>query len=252
MELLKGKTILITGISGEIGSAAASLFAEAGAEVVGTARDHAKAAGIIDSVAAKGGKISFIGADITDDKSVSSLFEAIKAKHSRLDGAFNTVGIQQSRRAMPDISANDLDQIMGVNARGTFLCLQHELRIMVKQGGAGSVVNLSSIGGMEALRHAAAYCASKFGVQGMTRTAALDVAEAGVRVNSVCAGAFGGHGKAEAGAEKLHMENIPMKRVAEAKEIAALAMFLLSDHAAYITGQSIAVDGGVTAGLLAV
>jgi NAD(P)-dependent dehydrogenase (short-subunit alcohol dehydrogenase family) len=250
MELLKGKTILVTGVCGELGKAAAALFAQAGAEVIGTAREQEEGANIIDAINADGGKAHFIAADVANEQSVASLFETIKAKHNSLHGAFNAAGVQPIACSMPDMPMDDLELTMTTNARGTFLCLQHELRMMNAQG-YGSVVNVSSIGGTEAIQQSAAYCASQFGIVGMTRTAALDMAEAGIRVNSLSTGAYNGAGT-EARVSDLLANHIPMKRLADAKEIAAAGMFLLSDQAAYITGQSIAVDGGITAGIVAV
>ncbi|WP_184196154.1 SDR family NAD(P)-dependent oxidoreductase [Polymorphobacter multimanifer] len=247
--MLGGKHILVTGAASGIGAAAARVFTAHGARV---ACLDINADGAAEVAAVLPGAIS-ARCDVSDPTSVAAAIDAVIAAFGRLDGAFNNAGIEQSRgRMMPleTIPLVDFDAVMAVNLRGLFICLQAELPRLSRPG---AIVNTGSVMSAVAAPGLAAYAASKHGVMGLTRVAAVDHAALGIRVNAVLPGAVAtpmileraeahapGYAAAAAG---FH----PMGRVAAPEEIAEAAAWLISDRASFVTGAALAVDGGLTA-----
>jgi len=252
MGLLEGKVVLVTGASMGIGAATAIACAQEGASVVTCARSEAKSQAVIEQIRAAGGTARFIRADIADDASLDALFAQIMADHGRLDGAINNAAMEVPLAPTPDVSMSDFDALMGTNLRGTFYCLREELKIMRTQK-SGSVVNITSVAGVDGIDKNVVYCASKHAIVGMTKAAALDMGKYGVRVNSLAPGAtrtemMEAHLAQFPDAMEILFKKIPLARVASTEEMAQSIIWLLSDRSSYITGQTILVDGGMMAG----
>ncbi len=243
-----GKIMLIVGASSGIGRAAIGLFAGYGATVIAAARRADKTEVAIAEARAAGGNATYLPVDINDAESIDELFARIERDYPRLDGAFNNAGVEAPHAPLPDTAVETFDNVFRTNVRGTWLCMRHEMRIMREQG-SGAIVNTSSIAGIVAFPGASAYTASKHAVVGMTRSAALDLAAQGIRVNCILPGATRSEMSARwadrlpEGFDGLAKYN-PMKRIAEAVEPADAAAFLLSDRAAFINGVALPIDGG--------
>ena len=247
---MSGRVALVTGGTSGIGRATALDFAGVGATVIVTGRREAEGLETVDLIGRAGGTGYFVAADVADGAEVAALFERIERDHGRLDAAFNNAGIHQVA-PVTDMEEADFDRVLTVNVKGVWLCLKHELPIMRRQG-RGAVVNTGSVLGQIGMAGNAAYSASKAAVEGLTRTAAIEVASFGVRVNAVCpaiiqtpmsAGSFGGEEAVNAALGPLH----PVGRVGQPREVADTVVWLCSDAAGFVTGQSINIDGGVTA-----
>ena len=253
MNEFEDKVILVTGSNSGMGRATAMRLAAMGAHVVCAGRRKERGDEVLSELRSQPGGGSFVQTDISDEQSVNSLFESIATEFGRLDGAVNNAGIEAPLMPLPDISIDTFDLVHSVNLRGTFLCLRHELSVM-RKAKCGSVVNTSSVGGQQGIGAAAAYTASKHGVVGLTRSAALDMGAYGVRVNCICPGATdtemmekwtGG----DANAVEVLANSCPLKRVGNPEEIADTIVWLLSSQSSFVTGQAITVDGGFSAGV---
>lgn len=250
--LLGGKVVLITGAARGIGAAAAARCADEGAIVILSDVNEAAGLETASRIVDHGGHASFIKADIADESSVMQLFANIAAKHGRLDGAVNNAGVEAPLTSTPDVVMADFDNLMRINLRGTFLCLREELRIMRDQR-SGSVVNISSVAGLDGINGSIVYNASKHAVVGMTKCAAMDMGPLGIRVNSIAPGATrtemaDAYFKQMPGAMTTITAMIPMNRIAEPSETSEAIVWLLSDRASFVSGQTLAVDGGMLAG----
>ncbi len=250
---LQGKVVLVTGAGGGIGLAAARAFAEAGASVVVADRDGALLAGATDGMRAAGHRITSVVCDVTDRDQVKAMVEQAVSTYGRLDAAFNNAGINCDGAPVLDTSDAEFDAIVDVNLRGTWNCLKAELRPMMAQGG-GAIVNCSSIGGLRGSKGRAAYSASKFGVIGLTRAAALDYADKGIRINAVCPGIIGNTPMSTRVTRNNDPEIVkrfiaaePIGRLGEPEEVAAAVVWLCSPAASFMVGHALAVDGGVLA-----
>ncbi len=250
------KTVLITGGNSGIGRAAALAFAAEGASVMVAARDSARCQEVVDEVVDSGGVAAFVACDVTKAVDAADAIAATKAAFGgRLDVVFNNAGIIVRDRTTIDTSEKEWDETFAVNVKGTFLVSQAALPTMIAQGG-GAIVNNASYFGLVGGRGVAAYAASKGAVVLLTKSMALDHADAGIRVNCVCAGsvdtpmlaeemeAMGGGDAVRRVFENKH----PLGRIAAPDEIAAAVLFLASDDAAFITGAALPIDGGLTAG----
>lgn len=199
------------------------------------------------------GKGRFVAADIGEDASVERLFALIATDFGRLDAAFNAAAIALPPHEISETPVSLWDEAFRVNVRGTFLCMRCELKMMKAQR-SGALVTVASGAGLFGAKMAAAYCASKHAVVGLCKTAALDMAAYGVRVNCLCPGTTRTEMMeqwfaANPGSEERMSRAIPLNRLATPEDMAAAAVWLLSDAANYVTGQSIVVDGGLMTGV---
>ena len=244
-------TVLITGALTGIGRATAIAFAKLGANVVVSGRRDEAGAALATELCALGSKAVFIHADVSNEEQVEALVAKTVELFGNLDIAVNNAGTEGALGPITKQTEDNFNATFSTNVLGTLLSLKHEMRVMLAQG-HGSIVNLSSVAGQVGIAGASVYAASKFAVEGLTKSAALEGAGAGVRVNAVAPGPVatdmldrfvGRNEDAKAG----FLESIPAKRAARVDEIAETIVFIASAKAPYLTGQCIAVDGGYTA-----
>lgn len=251
MAELTGKVAIVTGGSAGIGRAAALALAAEGAAVVVADVDVERGEGVAAAIRDKGGQATFVRTDVTDDAEVEAMVRVAVEEYGRLDVAFNNAGIEGTPAPTHECSPENWQRTLAVNLTGVWSCMRHEIPRMLERGG-GSIVNCSSIAGLVGFASSPAYVASKHAVVGLTRTAALDYATDGIRVNAVCPGVIDTemitrftHGAEEAESALVAME--PMGRMGRPDEIADAVVWLCSDRSSFTTGQAIAVDGGVVA-----
>ncbi|MFJ1255453.1 SDR family NAD(P)-dependent oxidoreductase [Cupriavidus sp. CuC1] len=243
--------VVITGALTGIGRATAIAFAHEGNSVVISGRREEAGQALAAELRALGAEAEFVRADVRSEADVRNLIGQTLERFGRLDVAVNNAGTEGQMGPIVEQSAANYEDTFAVNVLGTLLSVKHEMRAMLAQG-SGSIVNLSSIAGQVGIAGASVYAASKHAVEGITKSAALEGAAAGVRVNAVAPGPVatemldrfvGGSEEGKAG----FLSTIPARRAAAPEEIARTIVFLASDKARYLTGQSIAVDGGYTA-----
>jgi len=249
---LVGKVGLVTGGTSGIGRETAVLFAKAGAKVVVAGRRAPEGEETIELVRAAGGEGLFVKTDVSKASEVETLIQKAVERFGRLDVAFNNAGIEGVWTPIVRQSEEDWDRTIAVNLKGVWLCLKYEIRQMLKQGGAGAIVNMSSTTGLVGAVGAAAYSASKHGVIGLTKTAALENAKSGIRINAVCPG-FVETPMADRvfrapGVHKYVLSCHPIGRLGRPTEIAEAVLWMCSDRASFMTGQSLVLDGGFLAG----
>lgn len=249
---LEGKVAVVTGGTSGIGRETAVLFAKAGAKVVVAGRRPPEGEETIELVRAAGGDGLFVKTDVSKSSEVETLIQKAVERFDRLDVAFNNAGIEGVWSPIVRQSEEDWDRTIDINLKGVWLCLKYEIRQMLKQGGSGAIVNMASITGLVGAVGAAAYSASKHGVIGLTKTAALENAKSGIRINAVCPGAIEAP-MAERifGAPKVHKYVLschPIGRFGRPAEIAEAVVWMCSDRASFMTGQSLVLDGGFLAG----
>jgi len=255
---IAGKTALITGGASGIGRTAAISFAGEGAKVVVAAdMNIAGAEDTVRLIREAGGEGMFIRCDVSKEHDVEELIRKTVDAFGSLDFAFNNAGVGPDGKRVPLLPIVDLteeiwDRTIDVNLKGVFLCMKHEIRQMIRQAKGGSIVNTASIGGLKFIPNFGAYAASKSGLIGLSKTAALEYADRGIRINVVCPGPTDGTMLMEniraCNPEQGLEKGIPMGRIASTEEIADTTLWLCSDDASFITGQAISVDGGITAG----
>ena len=249
---LEGKVGLVTGGTSGIGRDASVLFAKAGAKVVVAGRREVEGKETVDQIRAAGGEGLFVKADVSKAADVQALVQKTVEKFGRLDVAFNNAGIEGAWIAITEQSEEDWDRTIDINLKGVWLCLKHEIRQMLKQGGGGAIVNMASVAGWIGSAGAATYCASKHGVIGLTKSAALEMARNGIRINVVCpavietpmAERIFGAPEMNKYALGLH----PIGRFGTPMEVAEAVVWMCSDRASFMTGQSLVLDGGFLAG----
>jgi NAD(P)-dependent dehydrogenase (short-subunit alcohol dehydrogenase family) len=243
--------VLVTGALTGIGRATAMAFAREGASVVVSGRRDEAGNALAAELRALGARAEYLRADVRIEAEVRSLVEQVVERFGRLDVAVNNAGTEGQLAALTEQSADNYTATFDTNVLGTLLSLKHELRVMQQQG-SGSIVNLSSIAGQVGIAGAAVYVASKHAVEGLTKSAALEGAAFGVRVNAVAPGPVqtemlerftGGNEAAKNG----FLASLPARRAGTPDEIAQTIVFLASDKARFLTGQCVAVDGGYTA-----
>jgi len=238
MGKLDGKVAIITGASRGIGAAAARRFAAEGASVVLAARSGAALGDLVVEI---GDAALAVETDVADEASVRRLVEAAVKRFGRLDVAFNNAADHHALTPLAEISAADFDHTIAVSLRGVFLSMKYEIPAMLAAGG-GAIVNMSSTAGVAAGNAGlSSYVAAKHGVIGLTKAAALDYADKGIRVNALMPGPISTRPEMEAANVGQY---IPLKRMGKPEEVAAAAVWLCSDEAAYITGTALAIDGG--------
>jgi NAD(P)-dependent dehydrogenase (short-subunit alcohol dehydrogenase family) len=243
--------ILITGALTGIGRATAIAFAREGARVAVSGRREEAGHLLAAELRAMGAQAEFVRADVRLESEVRSLVERTIERFGRIDVAVNNAGTEGQSSPIADQSVENYEATFATNVLGTLLSIKHEMRAMLAQG-SGSIINLSSIAGQVGMAGASVYAASKHAVEGLTKSAALEGAAAGVRVNAVAPGPVttemldrfvGGSEEAKAG----FLSTVPARRAAGVEEIAQTIVFLASDKARYLTGECIAIDGGYTA-----
>lgn len=246
------KVAFVTGGASGIGLATALAFARAGASVAIASRGEAAGARARDALERAGARALFLATDVRDERSLASAVQRTVEQLGRLDVAVNAAGVGGDLAPLERTEQSVWDDVMATNARGVWLALRHEIPAMLGSGG-GAIVNICSIYGTAGRAAHHAYVASKHAVLGLTRSVALEYATRGVRVNALCAGITATSGMLAARAavpalvDALVAEH-PMQRMASEAEIAAAALWLCSDAAAYVTGAPLAVDGGFLAG----
>ncbi|MCI4444210.1 MAG: SDR family oxidoreductase [Lentimicrobium sp.] len=245
----KNKVALVTGGSSGIGRATALAFARKGAKIV--IADWAESQETIDIIENLGGDGIFVKCDVSKNADVKSLIEKIITTFGRLDYAFNNAGIEGSSAPTQDCSEENWDKTISVNLKGIWLCMKYEIPEMLKKG-KGVIVNCSSVAGLVGFQGLPAYVASKHGVIGLTKTAALENAKRGIRVNAVCPGVIQTPMIDRlTGKEKESIEQFtglePVGRFGKPEEIANAVLWLCSDEASFVTGIAMPVDGGFVA-----
>jgi NAD(P)-dependent dehydrogenase (short-subunit alcohol dehydrogenase family) len=248
--MLDGKSALITGGGGGIGRATALAFAREGARVAVADLDAEAARETVALVNAAGGQAISLPGDMSKDGDVRTMIEAAVATYGRLDCAFNNAGIagwqvDAAGKKTAEWSEEAFDRMIAVNLKGVWLCMRHELPQMQAQGG-GAIVNTGSIAGLVGLPTSSAYVAAKHGVIGLTKTAALEYADANIRINAVCPGYIQTRmtGPAMQMRGEAILAQTPLKRMGNPEEIAEMVLWLCSERASYVTGAAYNVDGG--------
>jgi NAD(P)-dependent dehydrogenase (short-subunit alcohol dehydrogenase family) len=244
---LAGRVVFVTGASSGIGRAAVERFAAEGATVVAASRREDRLAEAVGKVRADGGEASAVACDVTDEDSVRRAIDTVLDRHGRLDGAFNNAGGPGGQRRLHELDTAWFDLVVATNLRGPFLCMKYEVPAMLASGG-GSIVNTSSIGGLVAGGTNADYAASKWGLAGLLKCAALGYARDNIRVNAIAPGptrsemfdAWMPDDEARAGMAA----QFPMNYVAHPDDMARAALFLLSDESRWVTGTVLPCEGG--------
>ncbi|WP_339183489.1 SDR family oxidoreductase [Oceanobacillus sp. FSL W7-1293] len=249
MTTMKGKVALATGAKGGMGLATAQLFAKEGASValVDINEPKQEAQALVDA----GYQAISIQCDVSDEEAVKAMVEKTVDTFGRLDYAFNNAGIQNPVTDTVDLEEDVFDNVMDVNAKGVWLCMKYELKQFEKQGSEGAIVNCSSMGGIVGVPGRSVYHASKHGVIGLTKSTALEVASKGIRVNAVLPGIIETPMVEnmlinESDAMEELINQLPIRRIGKAEEVASVVHWLCSPAATYVIGQSISVDGGYT------
>ncbi len=249
MSDLRGKVALVTGGASGIGRASAIAYAKSGANVMVADRPSREMEQVVDELRALGISAHAVEVDVSDSELVERMVASTIGTFGRIDCAFNNAGIVENANVrIADMEEDEWDRVIDVNLKGVWLCMKHEIRHFLASG-SGNIVNIASIAGVRGAIFGAAYPASKPGVAGLTRAAALQYAEDGIRVNAVAPGIIRTAMlnkliAASPGFEETRTAKVPMKRFGQPKEVADAVVWLSSDESSYITGQVLGIDGG--------
>ncbi|MFT4561811.1 MAG: NAD(P)-dependent dehydrogenase (short-subunit alcohol dehydrogenase family) [Gammaproteobacteria bacterium] len=249
--LLTDKVALITGAASGIGRASSIAMADEGAMVVVADRDESGGEAVVAEIVARDGKAVFVPMDVASRQSVSQGFDQVIAQFGRLDCAFNNAGVAGGNRLIAETTDEEWDRLIGINITGVWSCMRREIQEMLPHGG-GTIVNTASVAGLVGWRAGAVYSATKHAVVGLTRSAALDYARQGMRINAVCPGVIQTPMSAAletdtSGVRERLIRRHPQGRFGQAEEIAAAVVWLCSDQSSFTNGHMLAVDGGYTA-----
>ena len=250
-DLTKGKVALVTGAGSGIGRAAAQIFAREGAKVAAADVNRASAEETVGRIREAGGEAFGLQADVSKAAEVEAMVDAVVGTYGRLDCAFNNAGIEGVLASTADYTEADWAPVIAVNLTGVWLCMKYEIPRLLETGG-GAIVNTSSAAGLLGAPRMPAYVASKHGVIGLTKTAALEYAKSGVRVNAVCPGVIDTSmvGRLKERRPRMFEKIVrgePIGRIGQPEEIAETAVWLCSDAASFVTGHAMSVDGGIVA-----
>ena len=248
---MAGKVALVTGGGSGIGRAAVLAFGRRGAKVVTVDLNAEGGAETVRLSKEAGNEAEFVAVDVSDASQVEALIERIMDSHGRLDFAYNNAGIEGPTGGLAECTEADFDKVITINLKGVWLCMKYELPAMVKSGG-GAVVNTSSISGLVGSGGLVPYAASKFGVSGLTRSAAMEYGGQGVRVNAVCPGTINTPMVERLWASDPKrsariIDRTPLSRQGAPAEVAEVVVWLCSDSASYVNGTLVPVDGGYLA-----
>lgn len=248
MKTFTDKVVLVTGGTSGIGRATALAFAQEGANVVVAGRRENEGAESVALIEQAGGKGLFVRADVSIEDDVANMVAKTVDAFGKLDFAFNNAGVLLESAPITEVTSDIIDRIFAVNVRGVALCLKHEIPAILSSGGGG-IVNTASFLGLRPYPNSAIYNASKFAVIGLTKSAALEFASQGVRVNAVCPGVIATpmneeYRQDEKGNAFLNTMQ-PVGRIGRAEEVAAAVLYLCSPHASFTTGTTLSVDGGI-------
>lgn len=251
-EILDGKVALITGGGSGIGKASALAFARKGAKLVVVDVDAESGQATVSEIESAGGQAIFVRADVTSSAEVRAMIDRTIEVYGRLDCAFNNAGIEGNVGVpIADYDEDNWDRVIDINLKGVWLCMKYELAQMLKQG-SGSIVNTASVAGLVGGTFGAAYYASKHGVVGLSKAAAIENGKSGIRVNAVCPGVIRTEMaeriiKDDQDIESAVTSQHPLGRLGMPEEVAETVVWLCSDAASFVTGQALAVDGGFVA-----
>lgn len=248
---VQGKVVIVTGASRGIGRAIAECYGAHGMKVACAARSVDQGQAVSDGICAKGGEAIFIQTDCSSTAAIKELVDKTVAHYGKLDGVVSNAGIGMGGTPLHEYDVTDYEKIFALNSEGVFAGMKYGAEAILKSHSEGGfLINVASIAGLVPQRGQALYSATKFGVVGMTRAAALDYAAYGITVNAICPGytKTSIFGDAPASAMDFFASDCPAKRMGDPEECAALALFLASDMARYITGAAIPVDGALSAG----
>jgi NAD(P)-dependent dehydrogenase (short-subunit alcohol dehydrogenase family) len=250
--ILEGKVALITGAGSGIGRATSRIFAREGAKLV--LADVVEDGGqqTLASITDSGGEAVFIRTDVSKESDVAAAIAKVVSTYGRLDCAFNNAGIEGKGGLTHECTRENWDRVIAINLTGVWLCMKAEIDQLMKQGKGGAIVNTSSGAGLAGVRGMPAYVAAKHGVAGLTRAAAIEYGRHGIRVNAVCPGPIRTPMMTRLLGERPNAEERfarggPLKRLGEPEEIGESVAWLCSDHASYVTGLPMPVDGGFMA-----
>jgi NAD(P)-dependent dehydrogenase (short-subunit alcohol dehydrogenase family) len=247
--MLQNKVVIVTGAGQGIGAAAALLMAREGARVVVAEISALTGQRTVDQITAAGGQAIFVPTDVSQEDQVARLVASAVATYGRLDCAFNNAGFGNPIKNTADLEAAEWDQVHNVVLRGTFLCMKYQIPALLA-GGGGAIVNNASNAGLRAVPTQSAYSAAKAGVIGLSRTAAVEYAARGLRINVICPGLIRTPiilKFEQDGVDWSKTTNMPIGRAGEPSEVAEAALWLCSARSSYVTGQVLSVDGGSTA-----
>ena len=245
------KVVLITGAAAGIGKVTAQAFASQGARVMLSDIDTANGEQAAAEIRAAGGDARFLACDVANEAQVEALIKETVLAYGRLDIAFNNAGIEIEHSKLADGDEATFDRIMDINVKGVWLCMKHQLPVMQQQG-SGAIINTASVAGLGAAPKMSIYSASKHAVIGLTKSAAVEYAKQGIRVNAICPAVIDTEMFRRAAANdprkaEFAMAMHPVGRIGKASEIAAAVLYLSSEQAGFTTGIALPVDGGATA-----